>query len=48
MKPRIDVPVESRASPPGWTGETPVPLPYNSYFASATASRSPTCCRHIA
>jgi hypothetical protein len=22
--------VESRASPPGWTGETPVPPPYDS------------------
>jgi len=30
--------VESRASPPGWTGETPVPPPYHSSRGHGTSS----------
>ena len=31
--------VESRASPPGWTGETPVPPPYDSSRGHGTSEQ---------
>jgi hypothetical protein len=38
--------VESRASPPGWTGETPVPPPYDSLRGYGTRIRLGGIARH--